>query len=124
MSVRGGLRFFVLAAVTLVPFSTALPARPNPVPVAAARAQRELLVVNRGNRPIFEIRIGHEVGETWSADLLGFASVIDVSSGKEIPLGIGPTPCVFDVLATYQGGHQEVLRGVDLCSTTRVDFTY
>ncbi len=87
-------------------------------------AQRALLVVNRGNRPIFEIRIGRDAAQSWSGDLLGFATVIDVSSGKEVPLAGVPAGCVWDVLAVYRGGHEEIQHDVNLCSTSRIDFTY
>ena len=117
-------RALVLCAAFLAPLASALPAHADPAPVPTARSQRVLLVVNRGNHPIFEVRVGHDAAQSWSGDLLGFATVIDVSRGKEVPLGLAPSQCAFDVLATYQGGHREILRDVDLCSTTRVDFTY
>jgi hypothetical protein len=121
---RNLTRALALATAVFAAVAGSLPAHADPLPVATARSQRALLVVNRGNRPIFEIRIGHDAAQTWSGDLLGFATVIDVSSGREVPLGISPAQCVFDVLATYQGGHREILHDVDLCSTSRVDFTY
>lgn len=85
---------------------------------------RRLLVVNESDQVIYAIRLGHDVDPPeWSADLLPFNDVIDVSAGREFKIGVDPAACVSDVQATYQDGQAVVVKDVDLCTTDRVDIT-
>ncbi len=89
----------------------------------ARAADRSVLVHNAGNEAIFTLRIGHGADGRWSADLLGFGRVVDVSRGNEIVVDVDPGICTYDLIATYGDGHTQV-RSADLCSVDRVRFDH
>ena len=53
---------------------------------AADLQTHTILVVNEGNEAIFALRLGHAAVDppVWSADVLPFDQVIDVSEGRDI----------------------------------------
>jgi len=91
---------------------------------AAGLQTRAILVVNGGNEAIFSLRLGHASTDppVWSADLLPFDGVIDVSEGRDVTVPVDPAACTADLQATYKDGHAIVVQDVDLCTADRVDF--
>ena len=85
-------------------------------------AERQLLVVNAGNKAIFSVRIGNVARNDWSKDLLRFDQVIDVSNGRELRVHYDRSNCKYDVQVTYGDGATAVERNVNLCRTDRVTF--
>lgn len=92
---------------------------------AADLHSHALLVVNQGNEAIFALRIGHDTDPpAWSDDMLPFDQVIDVSEGREISVSVDPANCVADLQAGYRDAHAIVIKGVNLCTTDRVNFQH
>lgn len=85
----------------------------------AALAMRQVLIVNRGDDAIFNIRIGHD--SSWGDDLLGFDGVIDVSQGRTVKIPLDPSTCVYNVQVTYRHGAVVVMRDIDVCKTDRLE---
>ena len=92
---------------------------------AADLQTHTILVVNEGNEAIFALRLGHATEPpVWSADVLPFDQVIDVSQGREIKVSVDPAACTADLQASYKDDHAVVVQGVDLCTTDRVNFEH
>jgi hypothetical protein len=107
------------AVFVLLAISTALaPAR------GAGATGRRLLVINAGNEAIFSVRIGHAATGQWSADLLNFSAVIDVSRGVEVSLAAAPADCTLDVEAAYGDGDTQVVPAVNLCTAAQIRFDH
>lgn len=85
----------------------------------AAPAQRAVTFINAGTEPIYAIRIGHRAAQTWSEDLLGPTSIVDVGDGQTLHVHLQDT-CWYDVRFEYRGTPAGELDDVDLCSATRV----
>ena len=92
-----------------------------PAPPARASA-RQILVLNAGNSAIFYLRIGNASTARWSADLLGYAGVIDVGRGEDVAMDVDAPTCTYDLQATYGDGTTQVAPSIDLCTTDRVSF--
>ena len=105
---RGALAFFCAVAALAVP---------------ARAATRSIVVVNGGNEAIFTLRVGHAADNGWGADVLGFGSTIDVSSGRQLSIDVDPLVCTYDLLATYGDGHTQ-MQTADLCTVDRVRFDH
>ncbi len=92
---------------------------------AADLRTHTILVVNQGNEAIFALRFGHDATPpVWSADVLPFDQVIDVSEGREISISVDPAECTADLQAGYRDAHAIVIKDVDLCTTDRVNFQH
>lgn len=78
---------------------------------------RDVVFVDAGARPIYSLRVGHARSGSWTDDLLGFAGVVDVSSGREVRVPVDDRDCLLDIRATFDDGNAVVLTDVDLCHT-------
>lgn len=88
-------------------------------PAAAAPPLRALDFINVGTQPVYAIRIGHRSTGTWSDDLLGPSSVVDVGDAQRVRVRLQET-CWYDVRFEYRDGPAGELHDVDLCSANRV----
>ncbi len=92
---------------------------------AADLQTHTILVVNQGNEAIFALRFGHDTTPpVWSADLLPFDQVIDVSEARRVSVSVDPSDCTADLQAGYRDAHAVVIKDVDLCTTDRVNFQH
>jgi hypothetical protein len=92
---------------------------------AADLQTHTILVVNEGNEAIFGLRLGHQADPpVWSADMLPFDRVIEVSEGRDITVSVDPADCTADLQATYKDEHVVVVQNVDLCTADRVNFEH
>jgi hypothetical protein len=89
----------------------------------ASPARRTILIVNAGNEAIFSVHLGYATAKSWGADLLTFGEVIDVSTGRDVPVDAGAEPCLVDVQARYGDGDTQV-RSANVCTSTRIDFNH
>jgi hypothetical protein len=92
------------------------------VALIATLSSRSVLVVNAGDDAIFAVRVGHVAPADWSADILGFSDVIDVSRGLVLRIPYDPATCTYDLQATYRNGSVVVKRNLNLCTIDRIDF--
>jgi len=85
----------------------------------AAQPRRAVTFINAGTEPIYAIRMGHHAAGTWSEDLLGPTSVVDVGEGQTLSVELRDT-CWYDVRFEYRAAPARELDNVDLCSAIRV----
>ncbi len=87
---------------------------------ATAQSERELSVVNHGQRTMNEIYVSPQAADDWGADRLGD---VTVQPGNTARLRLGRTrDCRFDVQIVYDDASREVRHDVDACSTRQVAF--
>jgi hypothetical protein len=89
----------------------------------AAAASKRVLVLNAGTEAIFSLRVDRGGATTPGPDVLGFAAVIDVSSGRDVSIDVDPATCSYDLVASYRDGHTQT-QTADLCSVDRVRFDH
>jgi hypothetical protein len=110
-------RAMLLAGLTLIA-APALAQQARTPPVAAA--DRDLVVINHGTRPITAIRASSTSSEGWGANRL---QAPPIPPGRSTRIRLGRSPdCSWDIQATYADGHTEETRGHDLCHTRDVAF--
>lgn len=100
---------FVLAVLTLAPTARA----ETPRPLRGPLAERELVVVNRADRPINEIYVSAANDDNWGEDRLDEATLAPNASLK-IRLG-RTTDCSFDVRIIFEDATSETHTGLDVC---------
>lgn len=112
---RAGLVWVLLA------MQLALPAlAETPRPPRGAAVLRELTVVNRGNRPVHELRVSPSDADQWGDDRLGDDTL---PAGGSFRVRLGRTrDCRFDVQVIYDDASREEQRGVDVCRRRTVTF--
>ncbi|GAC1613361.1 MAG: hypothetical protein NVS9B12_14610 [Vulcanimicrobiaceae bacterium] len=104
----------LLCGLLTAGFLLGAPARPS---------GREILILNRGEEPIYRIAVGHAKRSVWSGDLLPFNDVIGVGEGKAVTIPIAGQ-CISDLRANYGDGDTADLTAVDLCSVSSVRFDH
>jgi hypothetical protein len=76
-------------------------------------ADAELVVTNRGDQPVTELRVSSSQTDDWGEDRLSGAALKPGASVR-VRLGHG-RGCGFDVLATYPDGRQQEADNIDAC---------
>ncbi len=88
----------------------------------APAATTRVLLLDAGDQAILAVHVRPAAGGPWSADLLGFARVIDVGQGRTLAIPVQPHACFYDVRATYQDGAKQTRKNLDLCRVHHVTF--
>lgn len=116
-SARGALAALALLAVLVAPVR----AQPlAPAPSSPPAVERVVLLQNETDLVLMQFFLSPPDSGLRSPDLLG-AEVVRPASTHRINLGRVPA-CVFDAVARFADGSEEVRRGVDLCATPRLVF--
>ena len=102
----------ISALALLLPFLSVAPTE---------AATRRVEILDRGDRAIYTLRLGHAATASWGPDLLGPTRVIGIGEGRSFALTFDPSTCAYDLRARFAGGRVQI-RSVDLCAVTRITF--
>jgi hypothetical protein len=105
----GGVGFVLLAlCLATLPAAAETQRQPRGVP-----ALREVVIVNRSARPIYQLLISASDADQWGDDRLGEATI---APGATYRVSLGRTgDCQFDIQVVYDDVSHEERRGVNLC---------
>jgi hypothetical protein len=86
---------------------------------SALAYERWVNIVNQGSSTIWSVQISHVDEPTYGPDLLG-QYTIPAGSYATVEPAWNDGYCRFDVLITYDTGHELALWGVNLCEATAI----
>jgi hypothetical protein len=106
------LAAFALAAASLLALCT------SAVPAAD---RRDFYVYNKGEEPIYYLRVSHISEDKWGDDILG-TDVLEPDDRIKVTFSDGEDLCYYDIQVQYKDGDKREKRDVNLCETESVEF--
>ena len=88
--------------------------------LAEGSANLDFIIVNRTGQTIIALSISPKGEESWTDNLLASREVPPDERAAAV-FSRDLEECLWDVRATYQGGHRQSWPRIDLCDTIRVE---
>lgn len=107
--------------------NTAAPASANSAAPAASpasgadRTNQNFTLNNRSQNTITHVYVSPVSDSNWGEDILG-QDVLPAGESAQITFPRAETECQWDIRVTIDGDQNQELRGIDLCTTTDVNY--